>query len=47
ARKKLESSSAENKISFEAIDTALFSVALDDYPTDTNIDVSNHNCIHA
>ncbi|CAG8473692.1 1634_t:CDS:10, partial [Dentiscutata heterogama] len=47
ARKKLESLSAENNISFEAIDTALFCVALDDYPTDTNIDVSHHNCIHA
>ncbi|CAG8696832.1 16599_t:CDS:2 [Dentiscutata erythropus] len=47
ARKRLESLSAENNISFEAIDTALFGVALDDYPTDTNIDVSHHNCIHA
>ncbi|CAG8831433.1 36867_t:CDS:10, partial [Gigaspora margarita] len=47
ARKKLETSSVENKINFEAIDTALFSVALDDYPTDTNIDVSHHNFIHA
>ncbi|CAG8485294.1 11681_t:CDS:10 [Cetraspora pellucida] len=46
ARKKLESSSAENKISFEAIDTALFCVALDDYTTDTNIDISHHNCFH-
>ncbi|CAG8478564.1 8345_t:CDS:10 [Dentiscutata erythropus] len=47
ARKKLESLSAENKTSFEAIDTALFSVALDDYPTNTNIDISHHNYFHA
>ncbi|CAG8462315.1 479_t:CDS:10 [Dentiscutata heterogama] len=47
ARKKLESSSAENKISFEAIDTSLFCIALDDYPTDTDIDISHHNFFHA
>ncbi|CAG8607451.1 18029_t:CDS:10 [Gigaspora rosea] len=47
ARKNLESSSAENKISFEAIDTALFGIALDDYPTDTDIDISHLNFFHA
>ncbi|CAG8438165.1 3646_t:CDS:10 [Scutellospora calospora] len=47
ARKKLESSSTVNKISIEAIDTALFCVALDDYPLDQDIDISHHNNFHA
>ncbi|CAG8579603.1 2587_t:CDS:10 [Ambispora leptoticha] len=47
ARKKLESLSPENKSTFEAIDSSLFAVALDDYSTDTNIDVSHHNIFHA
>jgi hypothetical protein len=31
----------------EAIDTALFGIALDDYSTDSDIDVSHHNLFHA
>ncbi|GBC09236.1 hypothetical protein RclHR1_08700004 [Rhizophagus clarus] len=47
ARKALESQSSENRSNFEAIDTALFSVSLDDYSTDSNIDISHHNLFHA
>ncbi|RIA89411.1 acyltransferase ChoActase/COT/CPT [Glomus cerebriforme] len=47
ARKTLESLSSENKSSLEAIDTALFGVSLDDYSTDSNIDISHHNLFHA
>ncbi|PKC07825.1 acyltransferase ChoActase/COT/CPT [Rhizophagus irregularis] len=47
ARKALESQSSENRSNFEAIDTALFSLSLDDYSTDSDIDVSHHNLFHA
>ncbi|CAG8525256.1 16622_t:CDS:2, partial [Acaulospora colombiana] len=46
ARKKLESVHA-NKINFEAIDTSLLAVALDDYSVSTDIDISHHNIFHA
>ncbi|CAG8477057.1 5840_t:CDS:10 [Funneliformis mosseae] len=46
ARKTLESLS-ENRLNLGAIDTALFCVALDDYSTDSDIDITHHNIFHA
>ncbi|CAI2169322.1 5598_t:CDS:10 [Funneliformis geosporum] len=46
ARKSLESI-PENRFNLEVIDTALFCVALDDYSTDSDIDITHHNLFHA